>query len=130
MRSIVPKLVFGLTDPALHTLYVIHHRNNNEESHIQSHLHIFFITEGFSQSYYLDCKVALQVFCVCVVSYEVYRATLKYLSNPVANVVYTIETELPMVTVCNAVPDVLMGPLPMKQNYLRWKGEFYHDDKG
>ena len=130
MRSIVPKLVFGLTDPALHTLYVIHHRNNNEESHIQSHLHIFFITEGFSQSYYLDCKVVLQVFCVCVVSYEVYRATLKYLSNPVANVVYTVETELPMVTVCNSVNEVRFGPMPVEERDLRWKGKFYPADKG
>ena len=130
MRSIVPKLVFGLTDPALHTLYVIHHRNNNEESHIQSHLHIFFITEGFSQSYYLDCKVVLQVFCVCVVSYEVYRATLKYLSSPVANVVYTVETELPMVTVCNGVYDVKYGPMPVTLGDLTYRGMYYPDDKG
>ena len=81
--------------------------------------------------YYLQCTATLlQVFCVCVVSYEVYRATLKYLSSPVANVVYTVETELPMVTVCNSVSEVRFGPLPVKHSLMSWKGKFYHDDKG
>ena len=70
------------------------------------------------------------MFCVCVVSYEVYRATLKYLSSPVANVVYTVETELPMVTVCNSVNEVKFGPMPVKEGDLRWKGKFYSNDKG
>ena len=74
--------------------------------------------------------VNLQVFCVCVVTYEVYRATLKYLSNPVANVVYTVETELPMVTVCNSVVDIHFGSMPVKTNDLKWKGKFYPEDQG
>ena len=81
------------------------------------------------QQYNYHHIVALQVFCVCVVTYEVYRATLKYLSNPVANVVYTVETELPMVTVCNSVSDIIFGPMPVKQDDLRFKGKFHPDDK-
>ena len=105
--------------------------SQNEESQIQSHFHIFFTTEGFSSIIArVKCKCNLQVFCVCVVTYELYRATLKYLSNPVANVVYQVETELPMVTVCNSVPDIVFGPMPVKQNDLRWKGKFHPDDKG
>ena len=63
-------------------------------------------------------------------TYEVYRATLKYLSSPVANVVYTVETELPMVTVCNGVYDVKYGPMPVTLGDLTYRGKYYPDDKG
>ena len=72
----------------------------------------------------------LKIFCVCVVTYEVYRGTRKFLSNPVANVVYTVETELPMLTVCSAVKEIKFGPMPVSSDDLRWKGKFYPDDKG
>ena len=72
----------------------------------------------------------LKIFCVCVVTYEVYRGTRKFLSNPVANVVYTVETELPMVTVCNGVYDVKYGPMPVTLGDLTYRGKYYPDDKG
>ena len=62
--------------------------------------------------------------------YEVYRATNKFLSNPVANVVYTVETELPMVTVCNVVEEIKFGRMPVDPGKFRWKGMFYPDKEG
>ena len=71
----------------------------------------------------------LKLFCFCVVGYEVYRATKKFLSNPVANVVYTVETELPMVTVCNELEEIKFGPMPIYHRDFRFKGQFYPINK-
>ena len=71
----------------------------------------------------------MQVFCVCVVTWELFRGTQKYLSRPVANVVYTVEADLPMITVCPQMGWLKYGPMPVAQNDLFWKGKFYPNDK-
>ena len=50
-----------------------------------------------------------QGFCVCAVIYEVFQGTTKYIASPVANVVFSTEVELPMLTICNKLK---MGPMP------------------
>ena len=69
------------------------------------------------------------MFCVGVVTWEVFRGTKKYLSSPVANVVYTVQADLPMITVCPQRGELKYGPMPVLQNDLFWKGKFYPDDK-
>ena len=65
-----------------------------------------------------------------VVLYEIYLGTDKYLSTPVANVVYTLETELPMLTVCpEHKSDIRFGPMPVGPRELI-RGQFYPDNKG
>ena len=61
-----------------------------------------------------------------MVVYEILIGTLKYISSPVANVVYTVETELPMLTVCADHKSPIRSPLPKGFE----KGEFYPTDKG
>ena len=79
----------------------------------------YFCSEAFTLSY--------QGFCVCAVIYEVFQGTSKYISSPVANVVFSTEVELPMVTICNKLR---MGSLP--GNLTRKKlvsGNFFPDDQ-
>ena len=63
---------------------------------------------------------------MCAVIYEVWQGTTKYISSPVANVVFSTSVELPMVTICNKLR---LGPLPA--NLTRkdlMDGKFYPDD--
>ena len=63
---------------------------------------------------------------MCAVIYEVYQGTSKYIASPVANVVFSTEVEMPMVTICNKLK---MGALPA--NLTRKDivgGKFYPDD--
>ena len=56
-----------------------------------------------------------------------FQGTSKYISSPVANVVFSTEVELPMVTICNKLR---MGSLP--GNLTRKKlvsGNFFPDDQ-
>ena len=41
-----------------------------------------------------------QVFCLFMVSYEIYCGTIKYLSYPVATTTFSAEVELPRLTLC------------------------------
>ena len=55
-----------------------------------------------------------------------FQGTSKYLSSPVANVVFSTSVDLPMVTICNKLK---LGPLP--GNLTRrdlMAGKFYPDD--
>ena len=80
------------------------------------------IAESHSRNIKQSCL--MQVFCVSIVIYEIYIGTEKYLSNPVANVVYTLQTELPMLTVC---PEAVRNFVPPRHIL---DGEYYPDDKG
>ena len=61
---------------------------------------------------------------------QIYLGTDKYLSSPVANVVYTVETELPMLTVCpEHRSETRFGPMSVKPEQLI-RGQFYPDNKG
>ena len=56
-----------------------------------------------------------------------FQGTSKYISSPVANVVFSTEVELPMLTICNKLR---MGSLP--GNLTRKKlvsGNFFPDDQ-
>ena len=64
-----------------------------------------------------------------MVLYEVKHATDRFLSYPIANVVFSTQAELPMVTICQDHPVLKLGPLPsIKTHDWNW-GKYYPDDK-
>ena len=70
-----------------------------------------------------------QVFCFCVVIYEVVSGTQKFFSAPVANVVFSTEIEMPMVTICHTPHELKMGPLPGNLTYRDIvDGNFYPNE--
>ena len=62
---------------------------------------------------------------MCAVIYEVYQGTDKYISSPVANVVFSTEVELPMVTICNKLK---MGDLPANLTRKEITAGKFHPD--
>ena len=50
--------------------------------------------------------VLLFVFCLLVVAWQLYQGTKKYLTEPVANKIYSAQAELPVITVCHADVDL------------------------
>ena len=62
---------------------------------------------------------------MCAVIYEVYQGTSKYISYPVANVVFSTEVELPMVTICNKLK---MGDLPANLTRKEITAGKFHPD--
>ena len=62
---------------------------------------------------------------MCAVIYEVYQGTSKYFSSPVANVVFSTEVELPMVTICNKLK---MGDLPANLTRKEITAGKFHPD--
>ena len=76
----------------------------------------------------LRLSFSSQGFCVCAVIYEVYQGTSKYISSPVANVVFSTSVELPMLTICNKLKMaayLLPGNLTRKDLV---SGKFFPDD--
>ena len=50
--------------------------------------------------------VLLFVFCLLMVSWQLYQGTKKYLAEPLANKIYSAQAELPVITVCHADDDL------------------------
>ena len=50
--------------------------------------------------------VLLFVFCLLVVSWQLYQGTKKYMAEPLANKIYSAQAELPVITVCHADDDL------------------------
>ena len=61
----------------------------------------------------------LFVFCVCVVTWQLYTGTIKYLDAPIGSKIYTEESEVPVITVCHTAKD--------RQIYRKYKELGYSD---
>ena len=68
--------------------------------------------------------VLLFVFCLLMVSWQLYQGTKKYMAEPLANKIYSAQAELPVIMVCHA-DDKLKIPKTkgMKHSDFR-KGDF------
>ena len=51
----------------------------------------------------------LMLFCILVVFWQVWKGTSKYLAAPVANKIFSVEAELPVITVCHRKKGLRMG---------------------
>ena len=51
----------------------------------------------------------LMLFCILSVIWQVWNGTSKYLAAPVANKIFSVEAELPVITICHRKKSLRMG---------------------
>ena len=58
----------------------------------------------------------LYVFCLSIMTYQLYEGTKKYLSKPVATKVFSKEVELPYISVCHIKEELKLKTVKTNEN--------------